>query len=136
MALANSRNVPSADLLQRVGLHEGYNYFGRLGLHNHREAAEEYGLGMVIGSLPLRLEDLVRSYTVLAGGGLEHELVYYRGQQAFEPRRLLSEATARRITLFLADAGARQPTFPRLGQSEYPSRWRSKPAPRASSATP
>lgn len=120
VALANSRNVPSAELLSRVGLHEGFDYFGRLGLHNHREAAEEYGLGMVIGSLPLRLEDLVRSYTVLAGGGLEHEPVYYRGQPAVEPRRLLSEDTARRITLFLADAGARQPTFPRQGSSEYP----------------
>lgn len=120
VALANSRNVPSAELLSRLGLEEGYNYFGRLGLHNHREAATEYGLGMVIGSLPLRLEDLVRAYTVLAGGGLENELVYYRGQPESEPRRLLSEASARRITLFLADAGARQPTFPRLGQSEYP----------------
>jgi penicillin-binding protein 1C len=120
VALANSRNVPSAELLARIGLDEGYNYFGRLGLHNHREAAAEYGLGMVIGSLPLRLEDLVRSYTVLAGGGLEHELVYYRGQPLLEPRRLLAENTARRITLFLADAGARQPTFPRQGQSEFP----------------
>jgi penicillin-binding protein 1C len=120
VALANSRNVPSAELLARIGLDEGYNYFGRLGLHNHREAAAEYGLGMVIGSLPLGLEDLVRSYTVLAGGGLEHELVYYRGQPLLEPRRLLAENTARRITLFLADAGARQPTFPRQGQSEYP----------------
>ncbi len=120
VALANSRNVPSAELLSRVGLEDGYDYFGRLGLHNHREEAEEYGLGMVIGSLPLRLEDLVRSYTVLAGGGLEHELVYYRGQPASEPRRLMSEETARRITLFLADAGARQPTFARQGPTEYP----------------
>lgn len=120
VALANSRNVPSAELLSRIGLHEGYNYFGQLGLHNHREEAEEYGLGMVIGSLPLRLEDLVRSYTVLAGGGLEHELKYYRGQEEPAPRRLLSENTARRVTLFLADAGARQPTFARQGPSEYP----------------
>jgi len=120
VALANSRNVPAAELLARIGLHEGYSYFGRLGLHNHREAAEEYGLGMVIGSLPLRLEDLVRAYTVLAGDGLEHELRYVRGQKELEPRRLLSERTARRVTLFLSDAGARQPTFPRLGKSEYP----------------
>src|SRR5438552_616787 len=34
--------------------------------------------------------------------------------------RLLSEDTARLVTLFLADPMARLPTFPRMGPSEYP----------------
>jgi penicillin-binding protein 1C len=36
------------------------------------------------------------------------------------PRRLLSEATAREVTLFLSDAQARLPSFPRLGATEFP----------------
>src|SRR5207244_3536705 len=43
-----------------------------------------------------------------------------RGQPATAPRRLLSEDTARLVTLFLSDPMARLPTFPRMGPSEYP----------------
>ncbi len=35
-------------------------------------------------------------------------------------KRLLSEETARLVTLFLADPQARLPTFPRMGFAEYP----------------
>src|SRR5205823_3658591 len=68
----------------------------------------------------LTLERLVGAYTVLAGDGRAGELVWYRGQPAAAPRRLLSEDTARLVTLFLSDPMARLPTFPRMGPSEYP----------------
>src|SRR5207253_346649 len=77
-------------------------------------------LGLAIGAMPTTLERLVGAYTVLAGDGRAGELVWYRGQPATAPRRLLSEDTARLVTLFLSDPMARLPTFPRMGPSEYP----------------
>ena len=45
VALANSRNVPASNLLAGVGLDEGYELLGELGLHDGREPARRYGLG-------------------------------------------------------------------------------------------
>ncbi len=120
VALANSRNVPAADLLNRLGMEEGYAFLSELGLHEGHLPARHYGLGLAIGGLPVALEDLVRAYTVLAGDGRLRQLAWFEGQELVPPRRLLSEATARRISLFLSDPQARLPTFPRMGASEFP----------------
>ncbi len=119
-ALANSRNVPAVNLLRRVGLEETYAMLESLGLHDHSKPAQYYGQGIAIGALPITLEQLVRAYSVLAGGGVLHDLVWYRGQATAAPRRVLSEASARLVTLFLSDPTARLPSFPRMGATEYP----------------
>jgi len=90
VALANSRNVPAANLLAGIGLDEGYGLLGELGLHDGSEPARRYGLGLAIGGLPVTLEGLVRAYTVLAGDGRLRDLVWYRQQ----PRRPASSATS------------------------------------------
>ena len=120
VALANSRNVPAANLLDRVGLDDGYAFLRDLGLHDGDRPGRHWGLGLAIGAMPVTLERLVRAYTVLAGDGRAGELVWDRGQPTAAPRRLLSEDTARLVTLFLSDPMARLPTFPRMGPSEYP----------------
>jgi len=120
VALANSRNVPAANLLDRLGLDDGYAFLRDLGLHDGDQPGRHWGLGLAIGAMPTTLERLVRAYAVLAGDGRAGELVWYRGQSLAPPRRLLSEDTARLVTLFLADPMARLPTFPRMGPSEYP----------------
>jgi len=120
VALANSRNVPAANLLARIGLDEGYGFFRDLGLHDGREPARRYGLGLAIGGLPVTLERLAAAYTVLAGGGVLEEPRWDARQQIAPARRLLSEESAREVTLFLSDPLARLPSFPRMGTSEYP----------------
>jgi len=120
LALGNSRNVPAVAVLERVGLDEAYGLFRDLGLHEGREPARRYGLGLTIGGLPVTLEALVRSYAVLANDGRFEELRLWEGQALPEPRRLVSEGTARLLTLFLADPLARLPAFDRLGALEYP----------------
>jgi penicillin-binding protein 1C len=120
LALGNSRNVPAVTLLERVGLDEAYALLRDLGLHQGREPARRYGLGLTIGALPVSLEALVRAYSVLANDGRRQELRFWDGQQLAEPRRLLSEHAAREVTLFLADPLARLPAFDRLGALEYP----------------
>jgi penicillin-binding protein 1C len=119
VALANSRNVPAAELVERLGIDEAYAFLREAGLHDGLWPAERYGLGLSVGALPVTLERLVRAYTVLAGDGRLGDLRWYEGQPRSEPRRILSEDTARQITLFLSDPMARLPSFKRMGASEY-----------------
>ena len=119
VALANSRNVPAAELLDQIGLDEGYAFLRDLGLHEGRVPARRLGLGLAIGGLNVTLESLVRAYSVLAAEGRLKNLVAVKGERA-EERRLLSEDTARQVGLFLSDPQARLPTFARMGSLEYP----------------
>ncbi|MCP4903235.1 MAG: glycosyl transferase, partial [bacterium] len=119
-ALANSRNVPAANLLDRVGLDDGFAFLGEMGLHSHSVTARHYGLGLAIGGMPVTLETLIRAYAALANDGYLGELKMYRRQLHKEPTRVLSEDTARQISLFLSDPMARLPSFPRMGNLEYP----------------
>jgi penicillin-binding protein 1C len=120
LALANSRNVPAAELLARIGVDETYAFFRELGLHDGAQPARRYGLGLAIGGLPVTLEGLVRAYTSLAADGRLLAPVFYEGQPRPEPRRVLSEDTARTVSLFLSDPLARLPSFARMGSLEYP----------------
>ncbi len=119
-ALGNSRNVPAVNLLAELGVEEGFALLGDLGLHDGRATADRYGVGLALGGMPVTLEGLVTAYTALAGDGRVRPLVWRRGEAGVPGRRVLSEDTARQITLFLADPQARLPSFPRMGHSEYP----------------
>jgi penicillin-binding protein 1C len=77
VALANSRNVPAANLLARVGVDEAYSFLRDLGLHDGAEPARRYGLGLAIGGMPVTLERLVRAYTVLSGDGRLGQLAWF-----------------------------------------------------------
>ena len=125
-ALCNSRNIPAIRVLNKVGLDETYGLFGQLDLHQHELPAVHFGQGMALGSLPVRLEDVVRAYSMLANEGRYRELQWLKqtpGENDEEnslTQQLVSPSTARLITLFLSDPSARLPTFPRMGTTEYP----------------
>ncbi len=119
-ALANSRNVPAANLLRRVGIEANFHFLHELGLHDLEAPPESFGVSMAIGSLPTKLENLMRAYAALADDGVLGDLVYAREQRRSAPRRVMSIDTARLITSFLSDPQARLPTFPRYGPLEYP----------------
>ena len=120
VALANSRNVPAANLLARIGIDAGYAFLGELGLHDGVLPARRFGLGLAIGGMPVTLRRLVRAYGALAGEGIDADLVWLRGEAGGPARRVLSATAAREVTLFLADPEARLPSFPRMGATEYP----------------
>jgi len=119
-ALANSRNVPATNLLRRVGLEASFHFLHDLGLHDLETPAESFGVSMAIGSLPTKLEKLMRAYAALADDGVLSDLSFAREQQRGAPRRVMSIDTARLITSFLSDPQARLPSFPRYGPLEYP----------------
>jgi penicillin-binding protein 1C len=120
MALANSRNVPAANLLDMLGLERGYDFLRDLGLHDDAQPARRYGLGLAIGGMPVTLENLVRAYTVFTQDGRLGDLVWYEGQPRSKSRKLLTEETARIIALMLSDPLARLPSFARMGALEFP----------------
>ncbi|MCU0240935.1 MAG: transglycosylase domain-containing protein [Vicinamibacteria bacterium] len=120
VALANSRNVPAANLIARIGLGESYQFLRDLGLHEGRAPARRYGMGLAIGGLPVTLEALVRAYSVLASDGRARDLVWYAPPADRPARRLLSEDSARQVSMQLADPMARLPSFSRMGAMEYP----------------
>jgi penicillin-binding protein 1C len=119
-ALANSRNIPAVELVRSIGLDDTYLYLRLLGLNREERPARYYGLPIAIGGMPTTLADLVRAYGALANDGVMEDLVWYRGQRTAGPRRVMTPATARLITLFLSDPMARLPTFPRMSAVEYP----------------
>jgi penicillin-binding protein 1C len=119
-ALANSRNVPATNLLRRVGLETSFHFLHELGLHDLEAPAESFGVSMAIGSLPTRLENLMRAYGALADDGRMSDLVYAKEQARRPPLRVLSTDTARLVTSMLADPQARLPSFPRYGPLEFP----------------
>ena len=118
-ALSNSRNVPVVNLLRDIGLHEGYYFFHELGLHANLLPAEEYGLGMAVGTLPVSLAQLVQAYSVFTQEGVWGPLQFYKNQPIAAAKKVLSLPTARLINLFLADPAARLPVFPRMGNTEF-----------------
>jgi penicillin-binding protein 1C len=118
-ALGNSRNVPAAEVLERIGLDEGYAFLRDLGLHDGRVPARRFGLGLAIGGLSVSLERLVGAYAALAGEGRMGPLVWERDARPAR-RRVLSEDAARQVALFLSDPQARLPSFTRMGALEYP----------------
>ncbi len=120
VALANSRNVPAAALLEQIGIEKGYDFLRVLGLHHGEEPASRYGVGMSIGNFPVTLEKLVRAYSVLSREGRLDDLVWFKGQTKTASRRVLSEDTTRQIALFLSDPLARMPGFSRMSALEFP----------------
>jgi penicillin-binding protein 1C len=119
-ALANSRNVPAADVLRRLGIGAGFDLFRTLGVQALDAAPDSLGLAMAIGALPTSLDRLADAYAALADDGVQRDLVWYRGQPETAPRRVFSVDAAREVGLFLSDPLARLPGFARYGSTEYP----------------
>lgn len=119
-ALANSRNIPAIRVLNDVGMNETYYLLNQLQLHKETASKDMYGLGLAIGSLPVRLEDLVRAYSALANDGNFRPLNWFAETQPGPALKIFSTSTARLISLWLSDPMARLPTFPRMGTVEYP----------------
>jgi penicillin-binding protein 1C len=119
-ALANSRNVPAADLVRTNGLAQSQLFLASAGIDDQVAPSPRYGLSLAIGALPTELTRLVTAYGALANGGMLQPLRWYQEQALPPPRQVFSLAAARGITLFLADPMARLPSFARMGSTEFP----------------
>jgi penicillin-binding protein 1C len=119
-ALANSRNVPAAEVLRRLGLGAGFDLFHALGLQVLADTPDSLGLAMAIGAMPTSLDRLADAYSALAEDGSQLGLLWYRGEQRAPVHRVFATMAAREVGLFLSDPLARLPSFGRYGSTEYP----------------
>ena len=69
-ALAFSLNVPAVQVIERTGVRSAHARLRGLGFTTLHEAAEHYGLGLVLGNCPVRLDELVAAYAAIAQRGL------------------------------------------------------------------
>ncbi len=116
-ALANSRNVPAAELVRLDGLDASESYLAALGL-NDRVGAD-YGLSLAIGGMPTELTRLVTAYGAFANDGVLQPLQWYDGEPELAAP-VMPLGVARMVTLFLSDPMARLPSFTRMGSMEFP----------------
>lgn len=119
-ALAQSVNVPSVKTLYLAGLQETLNLARAMGIQNLGDA-NRYGLTLVLGGGEVALLDLTSAYGVFANDGVRiphsviMEIMDSKGnvleKNTLEPRIVLSEDTARKISDILSDNSARAPAF-------------------------
>jgi penicillin-binding protein 1C len=119
-ALGNSRNVPAIEVLEGIGLEECYDRLGRLGLHDFERPALFYGYGMAIGGIYTSLDRLLAAYGTLASDGKSFPLRWFSGEPRGPASTLISEASARMVSLFLSDPEARLPSFAGTALTHFP----------------
>ncbi len=120
-ALANSRNIPALEVMSRLGVDRALDFFSSAGVGRIRHEPGEYGLGLVLGNLPVNLEELAGLYGVLANRGKYIPLADFLGddEKIPVPKTLISESTAELVANILADPEARLPTFKRGSALEF-----------------
>ncbi len=119
-ALGNSRNVPAIKVLEGIGLEECYDRLGRLGLHDFSRKAEFYGYGMAVGGIYTSLDRLVSAYGSLASEGRSFPLRWFRDEPRGPESQLISESSARMVSLFLSDPESRLPSFAGTALTHFP----------------
>ncbi|MCX5759451.1 MAG: penicillin-binding protein 1C, partial [Candidatus Hydrogenedentes bacterium] len=103
-ALSHSLNVPAVNVLNRVGLDPMYTLLHRAGLTTLTRPAEEYGLGLTLGSCEVRLDELTAAYRMLAALGEYRPLRDTEGRPESAPVRLLSRGVCLKIYAMLEQA--------------------------------
>lgn len=113
-ALASSLNIPAVQTLQLTGLDSFAARLAELGfagVGKEGEAADFYGYALALGSLDVRLEELVNAYRSLANEGLYTPLRFIPGELKPRNRRVQSAQSAFLVADILSDRQARALTF-------------------------
>lgn len=111
-ALANSLNIPSVEVLSKVGIPAAVEMGQRLGLTTLTEP-DKYGLSLTLGSAEVRLVEMTGVYSIFANQGLKNNItiiseikdknnqIIYSYQP--NPKRVLSPEVAFLISSILSD---------------------------------
>ncbi len=122
-ALASSLNIPAVQTLKLTGLDPFAARLQELGFAELTEAADYYGYALALGSLDVRLEELVNAYRSLANGGLRTPLRFTpaapkgvakgvaKGATKAPAKRVQSPQASFLVADILSDRQARALTF-------------------------
>ncbi len=103
-ALKRSLNVPAITVLERVGIGPFCEFLKSLGITTLDRTAAHYGLGLVIGSCEVRLDELAAAYCMLANLGEYRPLRTLTDAPPSKPARMLSRGTCLKIYEMLEQA--------------------------------
>lgn len=119
-ALANSLNVPSVEVMQKIGVPAGLEMAKRLGITSLKDASN-YGLSLVLGTGEVKLLELTNAYAVFANNGVKNNIslitsitdkqehVIYNNKSS--AKRVIEPAVAFIISSILSDAHTRAEVF-------------------------
>jgi len=120
-ALALSLNIPSVEIMQKLGVYEATQAAQRMGIDTVNEP-EKYGLSLALGTAEARLLDMTQAYAGLANKGQQYSLSkitsirdkfdsYTYKEPRKSTRKVTSPEAAYLTAMLLSDNGARAPTF-------------------------
>lgn len=119
-ALAESRNVPAVEVMQKLGVRQAVQAAQQMGLTTVKDPSR-YGLSLALGTAEVPLVDMVNAYSAFANGGeLPQQTLITNikdkfGKTIYKPRlsstRVRSTGSAYLIDSILSDPHARAPTY-------------------------
>jgi 1A family penicillin-binding protein len=119
-ALAQSINIPAVEALYLAGIQNSINTATAMGVSG-LATPDQYGLSLVLGGGEVTPLDMTSAYSVFANDGIRNpynailEIQDENGQVIYEaspnPKRVLDEETARKISSILSDNVARTPGY-------------------------
>lgn len=119
-ALANSLNIPSVQLQDKVGTKASLDMAHDLGISTLNDP-DRYGLSLVLGGGEVKLLDMTSAYGVIANGGINPgrstvtKVLDNDGKAIYErkavPKQVLDPGIAYIMTNILSDNPARTPSF-------------------------
>ncbi len=128
-ALSNSLNVPSVDIVSKIGPSSVASFAQRFGITTLSKDAP-YNLSIALGSEAVSLLELTNAYTVFADKGwhrppqlilsIEDKFGKAVPWSVPEKRQVISEEVAFIISSILSDARAQAPTFGRMLVLPFP----------------
>ncbi|MEW5852944.1 MAG: penicillin-binding protein 1C [Myxococcota bacterium] len=118
-ALANSYNLAAVDLASRLGANTLLDILRRFRMEPPDVAPAELGLGVMLGGVDVRMQDLAAAYLALARGGSWVPLTM---TSSADPAGIpvLSPQAAYLLADILGDDVARSPSFGRHGALHLP----------------
>jgi membrane peptidoglycan carboxypeptidase len=120
-ALANSLNIPSVEVMQKVGVEDALDEAQTLGISTLGTDTSNYGLSLVLGAGSVRLTELTDVYATFANKGwynpitLVTKIVDKDGHTVYQykpkPKHVLDTGVAFLISSILSDNKARAEEF-------------------------
>ncbi len=120
-ALAESRNVPAVEVMQKLGVANGVQAAREMGLDSVSGSPSRYGLSLALGTAEVRLIDMVNAYSAFANKGkLPEQTLVTQIKNKFGKtvyrykatnKQVRSPAAAYMISSILSDKDARAPTY-------------------------
>lgn len=111
-SLANSLNIPSLYLADKLGVEKLYNYIQSFGL-SFDKPSDFYGVGLTLGNAEISLLELTSAYTAFPNKGVAVKPKFLLREKTKVKRTLMKEQTAELITDILSDSLARSEAFGR-----------------------